>query len=52
MWSTELQEKVDLGLGGPEFQRFAVEKVSGSVFSLFFPLFFLAVEKVSDRFSS
>ena len=32
-WSTKLQEKVDLGVGGPEFQRFAVEKVSGSVFS-------------------
>ena len=34
-WSTKLQESVDLGVGGTEFQRFAVEKVSGSVFSLF-----------------
>ena len=32
-WSTKMQEKVDLGVGGLEFQRFAVEKVSGSVFS-------------------
>ena len=33
VWSTKVQEKVDLGLGGPEFQRFAVEKVSGSILS-------------------
>ena len=32
--STQLQEKVDLGLGGPEFQRFAVEKVFFSFFLL------------------